>query len=373
MKSTYQYHPNTYSRAILLIVVIIFLVSSCGTRTKTGAVVGAGMVLNLDHLDDTKRVVKDMDFSGKTVLVELEDGTRFDAVCDEKLWPRLQVGQKLEITPIEGSKYWKVVRIIDTPAKTTEPIMQVKEMSYSDFFPIKSGMEWVYKIEVEGGVEPVRYREQYWPFDKELQDWSRIMCRASIRETSHEEKFLQLRVKCLTTRDSLPGYILIHKDIQVIAELEIIKDDLLFFEGVKQVFWVKFLGAYQGKSISFINEIVIYDLKHFPKEYSEQGINPQGDGYSTRPLFFTAGIGLGFSETLYGLNSAQRLTFQGPVNARDEKNLFNLNFRRVIKQDEQPEITEDIIFALRRGMIELRQDVMGQTSMHLTLVRFTEE
>ena len=111
MNSTYQYHIVMYCRNIMFLVLICLLVVSCGTRTETGVLVGIRATFALGDLIDDQ-VIQDMDFEG-IVVVELDDGTRVEAVCDEEIWSQLQGGQRLEIAPIKDSDYWKVVRIVD--------------------------------------------------------------------------------------------------------------------------------------------------------------------------------------------------------------------------------------------------------------------
>lgn len=94
---------------------VVLLLAGCGgappTPTPvTGVLVGVQVSSSLDDAADG--VFEDVDFAG-VVIVELDDGTSVDAVCDEELWSQLRGGQKLEITPIEDSDYWKVVRIVD--------------------------------------------------------------------------------------------------------------------------------------------------------------------------------------------------------------------------------------------------------------------
>ena len=98
---------------------VVLLLAGCGgappTSTPTptpvtGVLVGVQVSFSLDDAAD--QVLEAVDFAG-VVVVELDDGTRVDAVCDEELWSQLQGGQRLEITPIEGSDYWKAVRIVD--------------------------------------------------------------------------------------------------------------------------------------------------------------------------------------------------------------------------------------------------------------------
>ena len=88
------------------------LVTGCGSPNETGKLVGVQASFGLnDALDGG---IDKADFGG-VVSVELDDGTKVQAIWDKKLGTDFKGGMELEIAPTEDPDYWKVVRIVSTP------------------------------------------------------------------------------------------------------------------------------------------------------------------------------------------------------------------------------------------------------------------
>jgi hypothetical protein len=103
---------------ISTLVLVCALVAGCGgSPNKTGKLVGIQTSFTLDDaLDGT---IDNQDFGG-VVTVELDDGTKVNAIWDNKLGTNFIGGMELEIAPTEDSDYWEVVRIVSTPPAKAE-------------------------------------------------------------------------------------------------------------------------------------------------------------------------------------------------------------------------------------------------------------
>jgi len=115
----------------------VILVYSCGSETKTddlnasetktGDLYAVKTSFGLGDALDGR--IEKMDYEG-IVVIKLDDGTEMDAYCEKKLFSQLRGGMKLEITKIENTEEWKVVRIIeedliDEETKTQETTAQI--------------------------------------------------------------------------------------------------------------------------------------------------------------------------------------------------------------------------------------------------------
>jgi hypothetical protein len=82
------------------------------SSTKVGELVGVKFSIGLSDIADG--VIDSADFGG-IVVVELEDGTRVNAIWDKSLGDQITGGMKLEVAPTDDPDFWKVIRIVETP------------------------------------------------------------------------------------------------------------------------------------------------------------------------------------------------------------------------------------------------------------------
>ena len=101
-----------WGKGALLAVAVAGLISGCGS-SKTGKLVGLQASVGLNDLMDG--VIDKQEFGG-VVIVELKNGTQVKAIWDNALGSDFVGGMELEIKPTKDPKYWKVVKIISTPA-----------------------------------------------------------------------------------------------------------------------------------------------------------------------------------------------------------------------------------------------------------------
>ena len=81
--------------------------------TKTGTLVRISITFGLD--DAMNGEIENIEYGG-TVVVELNDGTEVDAVCDKEICSKLRGGQTLRSAPTD-SEVWKVIEIVDENKK----------------------------------------------------------------------------------------------------------------------------------------------------------------------------------------------------------------------------------------------------------------
>jgi hypothetical protein len=113
MKSQYP-TIMIYRQVFFLFVLIPCFIISCSSPNEVGELVGVHMSFGLsDYIDGE---IDEADFGG-VVTVQLDDGTKVDAIWDNKLGTEMIGGMKLEIAPTKDPDYWKVVRIVETPPK----------------------------------------------------------------------------------------------------------------------------------------------------------------------------------------------------------------------------------------------------------------
>ncbi|MCK4371752.1 MAG: hypothetical protein KAW61_01340 [candidate division Zixibacteria bacterium] len=113
MKSQYP-TIMIYRQVFFLFVLIPCFIISCSSPNEVGELVGVHMSFGLsDYIDGE---IDEADFGG-VVIVQLDDGTKVDAIWDNKLGAEMIGGMKLEIAPTKDPDYWKVVRIVETPPK----------------------------------------------------------------------------------------------------------------------------------------------------------------------------------------------------------------------------------------------------------------
>ena len=97
---------------VLLLLLVVNLAASCGSKNKTGTLVGLGLTMSLS--DAMSGQASAAQFNG-TVTVKLDDGTQVNATWNKTLGNQPTVGMKLEVAPTSGKPPWKVVRIVQTP------------------------------------------------------------------------------------------------------------------------------------------------------------------------------------------------------------------------------------------------------------------
>ena len=231
---------------------------------------------------------------------------------------------------------------------------------------MKVGMEWVYRIHLSEENVAIKYREEFWPFGPNKQEWNTLLRTTSIRNTYDKEQYLHIKIKKNVSKEDFPSTAktLVDCEEQETREIEILKDDLSIFGGVKQVFWVKCPYPFQGMPRSVIYQVTIYDIQII-KQVAD--LKPVSDGFSRLPLFITAGIGLSITDT-----PSRSLTFEGVMHDSRGGHLSKIHFsRRInIEFDGLKEVIENMIYAKGQGMIELRQYFDGKPSMTWTLVEF---
>lgn len=94
--SRFQRIPNTTLSLLLILVLICCLLPGCGSGRKTGTVTGVA--------------IADGEIA---VVVKLDNGSEVTARRGENLTPQITGGQKVEVERLD-SKYWKVVRVLDS-------------------------------------------------------------------------------------------------------------------------------------------------------------------------------------------------------------------------------------------------------------------
>jgi len=108
-KKLIAFWPGVISASLILAVILMMVCAGC-RREKTGKLVAIKASIGLDEA--IKGEAEHMEYLG-TVVVELSDGSKVDAICDDKeIFSQLRGGQKLGIKPIANDK-WRVVRIIE--------------------------------------------------------------------------------------------------------------------------------------------------------------------------------------------------------------------------------------------------------------------
>jgi hypothetical protein len=250
------------------------------------------------------------------------------------------------------------------------------EASYSDFFPIEPGMEWTYQIEIED-IEPLQYILASCSSmeERETFDWRQTFLGPS-QDRSKRSFLLRIRADGPVARESIPPYYADQTEIDVM-ELEIVTDELGIFENAKKVFWVTY--HVEKANMSVVDELVLYDTA-FDAQVCSSGLR---DGFSVRPVFYTAGVDTEIKPDLFGIQSQQHFQFLGFTENSQEPPIPYLHFRRETRESDMPlppekaylgkSFIEDILFDRGRGMIELQQQVNGQKSMHWTLIQFTQK
>lgn len=90
---------------------VVGLLAGCSS-TKVGELVGVKFSMGLSDIADG--VIDNANFGG-VVVVELEDGTKVNAIWDKSLGDQITGGMKLEVAPTDDPDFWKVIRIVETP------------------------------------------------------------------------------------------------------------------------------------------------------------------------------------------------------------------------------------------------------------------
>jgi hypothetical protein len=96
---------------IIWILIVVGLLVGCSS-TKVGELVGVKFTMGLSDIADG--VIDSANFGG-VVVVELEDGTKVNAIWDKSLGDQITGGTKLEVAPTDDPDFWKVIRIVETP------------------------------------------------------------------------------------------------------------------------------------------------------------------------------------------------------------------------------------------------------------------
>jgi hypothetical protein len=108
-KKPVAFWHGVMSAGLILAVILMMVCAGC-RREKTGKLVAIKASIGLD--ESIKGKAEHMEYLG-TVVVELSDGSKVDAICDDKeIFSQLRGGQKLGIKPIANNK-WRVVRVIE--------------------------------------------------------------------------------------------------------------------------------------------------------------------------------------------------------------------------------------------------------------------
>lgn len=243
------------------------------------------------------------------------------------------------------------------------------EVEPSDYFPTSEGTSWVYEIEI-GNVEPIFYRLERWSVGDGYVLPYEIRGRfARLFYNNNEKKFLlEIGVKRLADKQGPLQY---PKGV----ELEIKKDELGIFEEAKQVFWaITFSGGFE------VDEVVTYSPENMPGYPT--GSWGMEEGYSIRPMFFSdlPGTQIGIC---VGDEAVDNLLFAGvDTKVPEYEGIPLLYFIRTVEPAKKKEgenyyyfhngFSEEIWFAIGKGLVRLEQKVGGKTSMVWTLVEFSE-
>jgi len=90
---------------------VVSFLAGC-TSTKVGELVGVKFSMGLSDVADG--VIDNANFGG-IVVVQLEDGTKVNAIWDKRRGEQIIGGMKLEVSPTNDPDFWKVVKIVETP------------------------------------------------------------------------------------------------------------------------------------------------------------------------------------------------------------------------------------------------------------------
>jgi len=252
-----------------------------------------------------------------------------------------------------------------TETRTEEPAEELSGPSVefpvdnpADYFPMDVGREWSYLITI-GETEPLIYQEVVWPTSTGSV-LSSTRGRLALASREGDTFLLELRVKSRAVEQGPLSY-------PEGVELEILTDDLDFYEDSQQVFW-----AILTSPRYMTHEVVTF---------SQYGIRAptgwpiQEDGFSMRLLFVgEEGVSVGMGE-----DPADEVMFIGvdtDVPGYEGKAL--LQFRRTVKEGEpmpgRPRdyldsgFIENTWFAEGEGLVRLEQRVGGQVSMTWNLL-----
>jgi hypothetical protein len=370
-------HKNGPVRRVMafsVISLLFFLLPfACEDNIKTGILMGGGITFDINNLDQAARdTASAMNLDGRALDVKLADGTEVQALCAKDQWDNLCIGQTITIRPIENSQYWLFEKTEGKNNQSVEgncrklPVI-LGSTAYSEYFPLDPGTEWTFAVDIPEGAVPARYREVYWPMDKATDYWITSVAKATLKKTNPSAEFIEhFRIKGNAPADRLPEVILRNGIPEKIAELEIIRDDILLYQYAAHVYWLQCPSTYEDKPLSVIDEVMIIDKSYFP--YNDRP-KPIGDGFCRRSIFMTAGIGLTLSHNVSGQENPDSLTFKGPVAVNGDTPTINLGFERRIASDEPgQEIIEECTYGVHRGLVELSQTVGGQRTMHWTLM-----
>lgn len=230
-----------------------------------------------------------------------------------------------------------VAMAIPTPARAQS----------DDLIPYVTGTNFTYKVTI-GEFEPLRYRETVWPLANKRTVTSVFRGYFSGVSKNPGKKTFLIMLSVVSNRVLTDG--------TIVVTMKIVKDELGYYPGVKNILWVINNGS--------LYECIYVDKSNAPPSDT---FVIAGDGISIRLLYMPA-------------DSEPTLLFPARDEQYEYKGEEELGTRiEHIVPPAAPEysdgqvydlgFTEDLWFVPGTGLVHLEQSVVGETSMIWELVQ----
>jgi hypothetical protein len=226
-----------------------------------------------------------------------------------------------------------------------------------DSIPFEAGTEWVYKIEIPAGQSPETYRYILWPTAMGI---VASEVEGAFDPPPGKKSFvINIRAKGPVNSDQHPFNLKEFSGFDAI-ELEIIKDEIGFFDQAEQVFWAKDPAHF-----------MVVEMATYPPDSELTRFAPAGFtakyGLGTRPIFF-----IDAPKTAKSTTDKDRLGFWGgDTRVPHYEGKMLSHFRREVNGTNGHNFTEDMWFELGIGLVRLEQKIGGKTSMTWSLLEFS--